>query len=139
MRLRYLLSSLVFASAFALAAAPTPAEAMQNIKCIPADRALLKEWTELATVALSETSKAQEALAKGKAADLGAVRASYGRLLELDPKRFATPELRTQMEKVHQRLDALRNTLRDAKPDQVRATLEESGKLLAEHTAPAKG
>lgn len=139
MRLRPLISSFVFASAFALAAAPTPAEAMQNIKCIAADRALLKEWTEIATVALTETSKAQEALAKGKAADLGAVRTSYGRVLELDPKRFATPELREQMLKVHQRLDALRSTLRDAKAEQARAALEEGGKLLTEHTAPAKG
>lgn len=137
MRLRNLLSSLLFA--FAFAAAPTPAEAMQNIKCIAADRAMLKEWTEIATVALSETSKAREALAKDKAADLGAVRTSYGRLLELDPKRIATPELRAQMERVHERLGALRSTLRDAKGDQARAALEEGAKLLTEHTTPAKG
>ena len=139
MRLRHLLSSLVLASAFALTAAPPPAEAMQNIKCIAADRALLKEWTEIATTALKQTDAAPSSLKQGRSADLSAVRQSYGKLLEIDPKRFATPELREQMEKVHQRLEAVRTTLREAKGERAVPPLEEAKTLLAEHTAPAKG
>lgn len=109
----------------------TQAAAMQNIKCIPADRAMLKKWTSTAKTTLTNVRE----LRQGKSAKLDQLDESVASMrTSIDPEKFASKELRERMQQVQQELETSSQALKKADAKERVKILERLETLLNENT-----